>query len=439
MSARPRWTGRLHRVAIDLTPLRASRDYRLLLGGGFISQLGFQFTQVAVFVQATQLTRSTAAVGVIGVVGFVGLISGTVAGAAFIDKFDRRRTLRWAQVGYMMSAATLLGGAIAGDPPIGLVYGAVAFHAFIASIDLPTRHAMIPRMVGTELIPSALAMNQLMWRTIAIAGPALGGVVIASWGFGAAYAFDLVSYGALFVATLLMRPMPPQGDTDVRGWVAVRQGLDFVRRKRLIASTLIIDLIAMVFSMPQALYTFLAVSQFHRGTEVVGLLFAAPGVGAVLQALASGWTRRVDHQGRAVIVAVVAWGAAVSAFGLVGSNLPLALTFLVLAGAADGISAIFRSTITQVTTPERLRGRTSQIFALTVNGGPRLGDFRAGLVASWVGATTAVVAGGITCILGAVWVAWAYPELRAYRRPTRADDPGYDRSGSRDLGESDPA
>ena len=176
-----------------------------------------------------------------------------------------------------------------------------------------------------------------------------------------------------------------------------------------------IDLIAMIFGMPAALFPVLAVTQFHRGPAVVGLLFAAPSVGALVGALSGGWVRHVRRQGDAVIWAVVAWGAAIAAFGFAGSHLWWALGFLAIAGAADVISAIFRSTITQVNTPDRLRGRLSAIFILVVTGGPRLGDFEAGLVATLFTPSISVVSGGLACIVGAGLVAIGFPELRTYR------------------------
>jgi hypothetical protein len=182
-----------------------------------------------------------------------------------------------------------------------------------------------------------------------------------------------------------------------------------------VASTFAIDLVAMIFGMPAALFPVLAVTQFHRGPAIVGLLFAAPSVGALIGALSGGWVRRVRRPGMAVLWAVAAWGSAIAAFGLVGSNLPLALGFLALAGAADVISAIFRSTIAQLATPDRLRGRLATIFILVVTGGPRLGDLEAGLVAAWFSPTISVVTGGLACIVGAGVVALAYPELRRHR------------------------
>jgi len=407
---------RLRRIAIDLTPLRVSRDYRLLLAGSFTSELGYQFARIAIYVQVTELTNSATAVGLVGLISLVALFIGTLVGGSFIDAHDRRTTLAWSQVAQVVSAGILLGGALHGHPPVGLIYAAAALHAFVGSIDQPTRSAMAPRLVGKDLLPSALALNQVMWQTISIVGPALAGIVIARAGYGLAYGIDLATYGALFVTALLMRPMRPEHDPEAAtGWAAVKEGFRYVRQNRLISSTFAIDLIAMVFGMPQALFTFLAVSQFHRGPEIVGLLFAAPAVGALAQALVAGWAKNVRRQGVAVIWAVAAWGGAIAAFGLVGSNLPLALFFLALAGAADVISAIFRSTITQVTTPDRLRGRMSQIFILVVAGGPRLGDFEAGLIATWFTPTVSVVSGGLACVVGAGVVAIVYPELRRYR------------------------
>jgi MFS family permease len=407
---------RLRRIALDLTPLRVSRDFRLLWGGGFISELGSQFARIAIYVQVTELTGSAAAVGVVGLTGLVGIFLGTLVGGSFIDAHDRRRTLMLAQVAHTASSAILLGGAIYGHPPVWLIYLASALHAFVSSIDSPTRSAMTPRLVGKGLMPSAVALNQVLWQTVGIVGSGVGGLLIARFGFGTAYAIDLATYGALFFAAFLMRPMPPEREPgSATGWAAVKEGFAFVRRNRLIQSTFVIDLIAMIFGMPQALFTFLAITQFHRGPGVVGLLFAAPAVGAFMGALTAGWVKNVRRQGTAVIWAVVAWGAAITAFGLVGANLALALFFLALAGAADVISAIFRNTITQLETPDSLRGRMSQIFILVVSGGPRLGDFEAGLVATWFTPTISVVSGGLACIVGAGLVAVIYPELRHYR------------------------
>ncbi|HEV8564999.1 MAG TPA: MFS transporter [Actinomycetota bacterium] len=417
---RPGKASRLRRLAIDLAPLRVSRQFRLVWVGLLVSSSGSQFTVVAVFVQVTRLTGSEAAVGLTGLVWLAGLVVGSIAGGTVLDSWDRRRLLIVAQLVIAVGVATLLAGSIAGDPPIGVIYAGLAVMAAASAIDGPTRSAMTPRLVGPELIPSAQALNQVIWNGAGIFGPALAGITIQRFGVTLAYAIDLVSVGMMLLAALALHPMPPEErERNQTGLRAVREGFAYVRASRLLQSTFAIDLVAMVFGMPRALFTFLAVEQFGRGVEIIGLLFSAPAVGALLGALTSGWTRSVRRQGQAVAVAVAAWGAAIAGFGLVGDRLWLALVMLALAGWADVISAIFRSTILQLSVPDRLRGRLSGIHSLVVTGGPRLGDFEAGLVARLVSPGFSVVSGGIACILGAGVVALAYPELRRHRAEQR--------------------
>ncbi|HEY7399767.1 MAG TPA: MFS transporter [Actinomycetota bacterium] len=410
----------LRRLAIDTTPLRVSRQFRLVWGGLLVSATGSQFTVVAVFVQVTRLTGSEAAVGLTGLVWLGGLVVGSIVGGTILDAWDRRRTLIMAQLVIAVGVGTLLAGSIAGDPPIGVIYAGLAVMAAASAVDGPTRSAMTPRLVGAELIPSAQALNQVIWNGAGIVGPAIAGLAIQRFGVTLAYSVDLASVGAMLLAALALHPMPPEEhEENETGLRAVRQGFAYVRRARLIQATFAIDLVAMVFGLPRALFTFLAVEQFGRGVGIVGLLFSAPAVGAMLGALTSGWTRSVQRQGRAVAIAVSAWGVAIVAFGLVGDRLWLALALLAIAGWADVISAIFRNTILQLSVPDRLRGRLSGIHVLVVTGGPRLGDFEAGLVARLVSPGFSVVSGGLACIVGAGAVALAYPELRRQRASAR--------------------
>jgi len=240
--------------------------------------------------------------------------------------------------------------------------------------------------------------------------------VIQRLGLAWAYGIDLVTYVAMVAAAMSLSPVPPErGETAATGWRAVAEGFAFVRRRPVLQAAFGIDIIAMVFGMPRALFPILAVAQFHRGAAVVGLLFAAPAVGALVGALTTGWVKHVRRQGMAVVWAVVLWGAGIAAFGLVGSNLWLGLFFLAFAGAADVISAVFRSTILQLSVPDSLRGRLSSIHILVVTGGPRLGDLEAGLVASVASPTFSVVSGGLLCIAGAGLIAWLVPSFRRYR------------------------
>lgn len=408
--------GRFRRLTIDLTPLRVSRDFRLVWTGLLITSAGSQFTLVAVFVQVKELTGSTAAVGATGLAYVAGLVAGSLAGGAVLDAWDRRRLLMFAQVGLAAGSAILLGGALAGEPPLWLIYLGLAVLAAGSAIDGPTRSAMTTRLLGAPLMPAAQALNQVVWNTAALLGPALAGLVVARWGVTVAYAVDLASIACMFVAAALVQPMPPMAsDHNDTGLSAIREGFSFARRNRLIMSTFVIDLVAMVFGLPRALFPFLIVEQFQRSPGTIGLLFAAPAVGALLGALSSGWTARVRRQGLAVIVSVAAWGAAIAAFGWSGTWLWFGLAMLAVAGWADVISAIFRVTILQMAAPDRLRGRLFGIHILVVTGGPRLGDVEAGVVARLVSPTFSVVSGGIACVVGAALVALAYPELRRVR------------------------
>ena len=412
----------MRHLALDVEPLRASRDFRLLWTGLLISEFGYQFSLVAIFVQVYRLTGSAAAVGLTGIFSFVALVLGAVISGAVLDAYDRRRLLLWAQVGFAVASSILLVGAIEGHPPVWLIYLAASIFAAFSTIDGPTRSAMTPRLVGRELVPSALALNQVVWNMVGLLGPAVAGFVIARQGFSWAYGIDLVTYGAMFLAAYLIAPMPPgrRGEPAAVGWAAIKEGFSFVRGSRVLQSTFAIDLIAMIFGLPRALFPVLVVTQFHRGPAVVGLLFSAPAAGALLGALSGGWVRHVQRQGRAVIWAVIGWGAAIAAFGLVGNHLLPAMLLLGVAGASDVISAIFRSTILQLAAPEELRGRLSGIHILVVTGGPRLGDAEAGLVAqAFHSATVSVVSGGLICIAGAGLVAAVYPALRRYRRAPR--------------------
>jgi MFS family permease len=411
---RRRIRGAVRNVAIDLSPLRVSRDFRRLFLGLAVSELGYQFTLVATFIQVFELTGSPAAVGLIGLVGLVALVVGTLVGGAFVDVIDRRTLLIVAQIGFMTASGILLAGAVHGDPPLWVVYAAVALIAGLSAIDSPTRSAITPRLVGRELLPSALTLNQVVWNATALAGPALAGIVITELGLEWAYAIDLVTYVAMLAAAIAIAPVPPERtEGSATGWRAVREGFAFLRGRAVLKASFAIDLIAMVFGMPRALFPILALTQFHRGPAVVGLLFAAPAVGAVLGALTAGWVRRVRHQGMAVVWAVVVWGAGIAAFGLV-SDLWLGLLLLAIAGAADVISAVFRTTILQLSVPDSLRGRLSQIHILVVTGGPRLGDLEAGMVASAFSPAVSVVSGGLLCIAGAALLAWLVPSFRRY-------------------------
>ncbi|HEX7522121.1 MAG TPA: MFS transporter [Acidimicrobiia bacterium] len=413
----------LGRLTVDVAPLRISRDFRLLMTGELVSETGSQITLVALFIQVFQLTGSALAVGAIGLVQLAALVVTTFFASPLIDRVDRRRLLIISQCLQATMSLVLLGGALAKHPPLALVYTAGALAAGLAGFSLSTRSAITPMLMPASQLSNALAINQVMWNTCLIAGPAIGGVIVGQAGLPWAYGIDAASFGATIVAAILMRPLPPRHELVVddpdseSNWQRLLEGFRYLRGRRVLQSTFIVDLIAMIFGMPRALFPILALVQFHQGDEVVGALFSAAAVGALLGALTSGWVERVRRQGLAVLVAVSIWGLAIAAFGLTGPRLWLALSFLAVAGGADVISAVFRSTILQLSVPDDLRGRMSAVHILVVTGGPRLGDFEAGLVAALFTPAIAVVSGGLACVAGVGVLALAVPEFARYRAP----------------------
>jgi MFS family permease len=411
----------VRRLAIDVSPLRSSRDFRLIWFGQLISLTGRQVTAVALPVQVFLLTRSSLDVGLIGLVQVVPLVVTSIAGGPLIDRVDRRRIILISEFGMAVTSAMLLGGALHGRPPLWYLYAATGLQAGLSGVNQPARSAVVPTVVDAERLPAAFALTQVMFNATLVVGPAMAGVIIAvggSHGLALAYGVDVVTFAASLFATFLLHPLPPQrveGAPPPQGWTAIREGFAFLRGRRLLVSTFEIDLIAMIFGMPRALFPALALTVFHVPTAEVGLLFAAPSAGALIGALTAGWVGRVRRQGIAVVWAVAGWGAAIAAFGLLRSSFWLALLALAVAGAADVVSAVFRSTILQTSIPDALRGRITGIHIMVVTGGPRVGDFEAGLVASLTTPVISVVSGGLACVAGAALLAWRTPELRRYR------------------------
>jgi predicted MFS family arabinose efflux permease len=410
-------SGRLRSLAVDIGPLRASRDFRLLWLGELISQTGSQVTTVALFVQVDRLTHSAAAVGFIGLAQLLPMIVASVLIGPVIDRRNRRRVLMAAQVGLGSSSVILLVAAFSSHPVLAVLYVAAGINGAFVAVSMPTRAAMTPNLVPADMLPAAAAINQVMWNVAAIAGPALGGLIVAQIGLTWAYGFDVATYGAAIVFVLFLHPTPgtPAADGEPEGWEAIKEGFRFLRGRRVLQSTFTVDLVAMIFGMPRALFPRLAVVQFHRGPEVVGLLFSALSVGALIGALTSGWVGTVRRPGRAILVAVAIWGLAVVGFGLSGRNIGLAFGFLAIAGAADVVSAVFRSSSQQRIVPDSLRGRLSALNILVVAGGARLGDFEAGIAGSLFSPFAAVVSGGLLCLVGVGVIATAVPQFSRWR------------------------
>lgn len=401
------------RVTVDLTVLRESRDLRLVVIGEGISGLGTQAALVAIPFQIYVLTHSAALVGLLGVVELVPLITLSLLGGAAADRVDRRRILLLAQVVVAAVAATLAATTLLGPPSVLVVFLLAGALAGAAAIDNVTRTAVVPALAGPERLRAALSISFGLNQVCAVVGPGVGGLLIAAWGIGTAYVVLLSGFLVTIVITFLLKPMPPLHGDGLPVLRSIAEGLKFVRRNNALVGSFAIDLAAMTFGMPRALFAVLSLTVYDAGAAGTGLLYASVSAGATVAALTTGWLEHANRLGRIVIVSVCVWGLAIAAAGLVPS-LWIAAGLLAVAGAADSVSAVCRSTINQTVTPEPMRGRMSSVFMLVVTSGPRLGDVEAGLVASVTSAGFAVASGGLACIAAAGLVVLAFPSLAAY-------------------------
>ena len=399
---------------IDISPLRESIPYRALWLGQVVSLMGSNMRLVAVAWQVFDITGSTVAVGLVGLVEVIPLIAFSILGGAIVDTTERRRLIAWAEVGLFLTSLALAAIAFSPRPSVGLIYLMTGLASACNAIDRPARSALVPLLVPAGKITAAMALRQVLFQTTTIRGPALGGVLIAGVGVGWVYVIDAVSFLAAIYALRWVPRLPVERAADTTRLETIVQGLRFAVRTPVLMSIFVIDLVAMIFGSPRAVFPALSETTFGLGPQGVGILFAAPAVGALIGALTTGWVTSVRRQGLAVLLAVTGWGAAITLAGLSTFSIALTLVFLAIAGAADVVSAVFRGTILLERTPEPLLGRMNALNIMVVTGGPRLGDVEAGLVAGLVGVVPSIIVGGVACLVGTAAVAWAFPSLRSY-------------------------
>lgn len=409
----PNWRTRARGLALDTSPLRASRAYRNLLVGDAVSVVGTQVTAVAVPIQVYDQTGSAFAVGLVGLAGLLPIVLLGLYGGAVADAVDRRRLVLFTTVGQALLSAVLLSQAVADLRQTWLLYAVVAGQSGLFALDSPARQAFVPRLLPGDLLPAANALRQVEFNVGVTAGPLLAGLLVGRFGFGWAYGLDAVSFTASLWAVASLPSMPPVGGGRRAGLASVVEGLRFLVTRPVLMLTFVVDLVAMVFAMPRALFPALAEQVYGGGPETAGALYSALAAGALLGALGGGWFGRVRRQGLAVLAAVVVWGLAVALFGLT-NRLWLGLLMLAAAGGADMVSAVFRTSILQAAAPDEMRGRLGGVFIVVVAGGPRLGDARAGGGAALVGLQGAVVAGGLACVALVCAIAAVVPRFRAY-------------------------
>ena len=409
----------LRRLAIDLGPLRRYPAFRRLFVGQTISAFGSEVAAVAAPIQLYHLTHSTLQVGLLSLCELFPLLTLTIVGGAIADAVDRRKLLLVTEVLLAIVALAFAANASLAKPRVWALYVLVTLAMSIFSLGVAGLNTAIPRLVGPDELAAANAIENVYGSTTNVAGPALGGALIALLNYRGAYLLDSGTFAASLWSVWRLPPLPPADDAERPSLRTIAEGFRFVRRKRVLLGMFLVDSNAMVFGMPRALFPALAFGRFHGGSGIAGLLYAAPYAGALVSSLLSGWIGHVRRQGLIVAIAAALWGVAIAAFGFAGS-LWAALLLLAVAGAADNVSAVLRGTILWTVTPDWIRGRVSGIEFAQVAATPALGNVEAGVVASLTSLRFSIVSGGLACIVGTVVVALAVPALLRYDARARA-------------------
>ena len=396
--------------AIDLTPLRDSREYRLLYIGQSVSFFGSMMSFVALPWQLFQLTKSSFAVGMLGVAEFIAIFFMAFVGGALADYIDRRRMVRLTEIALTLGCVILIINSLLAQPHAWVLFAAAALFAALNGLQRPALDALTPRLVRAEQMPAVAALQGLRGSIAMICGPALGGVLVVSVGPAVAYSVDMATFLISVCALSLMQSVPPPPDADRPSFASVIDGLRYASSRQELLGTYLVDLNAMFFGMPMALFPAIAES---FGGASVGLLYASPAIGALCASLSSGWSAKVQRHGLAVAIAAGVWGLAIIGFGFAHS-LWLAMACLALAGGADMISGLFRMTIWNQTIPDHLRGRLAGIEIISYTTGPMLGNAESGIVASLFSIRTSVVSGGILCVVGTGLLTLILPAFRLY-------------------------
>lgn len=390
-----------------------SRDFRLLLAGQAVSLAGTQMQQVAVVWQLYLLTGSPLALGLLGAFRVTPVLLLALGGGVAADAFDRRKLLLASQVGMMLASLGLFAATQAHVVTPGIIYGLAALAGAASAFDPPSRQALLPQLVPLESLPNALSTYNAVYEVAAIAGPALGGALLAWKGVAPIYLLDVLSYLAVIAALLSMEHRAPSRGLAGLSAHALFEGLRFLRRTPLILSTMLLDFVATFLAGSLLLLPIFADQLLQVGPRGLGLMYAAQPAGAVVAAGVLSYVPVIRRQGRTLLLAVAVYGLAIAVFG-VSRWFPLSLCMLALSGAADTVSVVMRQTLRQILTPDELRGRMTSVNMMFFIGGPQLGEVEAGVVARLLGVRFSVWSGGALCVLAAIATAALAPSLRKY-------------------------
>ncbi|MFM8944251.1 MAG: MFS transporter [Actinomycetota bacterium] len=404
---------RLRRHAIDTTPLRASRDFRRLFVGRSVSRFGDEIVAVVVPFQVYELTRSTLAVGLIGLVELVPVLVAPIVGGAFADALERRRLAIWTHALLALLSLAMVANALRPEPLLWPLYAFGFVSAGLITFARPTLDTWPARLLDLELMPSAGALDAGFGTFAGTVGPVAAGVLLATIAPAGAFLFDAATFLVVIAALARMAPSPPAEGRPDLGLRAIRDGFRFLRGRRIVQAVFLADLAAMVFGFPVALFPAIARERLGGGPEVLGLLHGALAAGAFLATLVSGRARHVRRQGRAIVVSIAIWGAAIAVLGS-ATWTPLALAMLAIAGAGDMVSGIFRTAILRSEVEDRLRGRLDGIGMAVWASGPALGNLESGAVAALAGVPFAVTSGGLLAVAGVLGLVAFAPAFWRY-------------------------
>jgi MFS family permease len=400
-------------VFLDLSPLRKHRDYRFVFVGQIVSAFGSFITYVALPVQIYDLTRSSAVVGLLGIVQLVPLAITALWGGALADSMDRRRLLLICECLLLCASLALMVNSMLPHPSVPVLFVIAGLMSAISGFHSPALESLTPRLVDAADLPAVSALTALRGSTAAIAGPALAGICIAQFGVPFTFGIDAATYACSLVALFAIRSMPPLEGAVPPSLGAIFEAFSYAVSRPELIGTYVVDILAVTFAMPIAVFP--ALAERWGGPGAVGFLYSAMSVGSLAITLFSRWTTRVTRHGAAVVLAAAAWGVAIAALGY-ASSLAIAVACLILAGAADTISGLFRMTIWNQTIPTQIRGRMAAIEQLSYMTGPLLGNARVGFMAERFGLAHAITWGGFACVVGVAACVPLLPAFWRYRR-----------------------
>nr|AIA16994.1 Transmembrane secretion effector [uncultured bacterium] len=398
---------------INFSIFRRNRNFALLYIGQFVSLFGTMITGVALPYQIYTLTHSTLMVGLLSLCQLIPLVFTALLGGVFADRYHRRRLLMIAETMLVMGCGLLAWNAHLAEPHLWIIFAAAMFMSAFTGLHRPALESIVQQLVAKADFPVVGSLGTFKSSVCMIAGPAIGGVIIASAGVVITYVVDCLTFAVSLTTLLLMThiPKPVLTVPDDSAWTSLKASLLYAKSRQELLGTYFVDFVAMIFGMPTALFPAIAMS--FGGAKTLGLLYAAPAVGALIVSLFSGWAKDVKRHGAAVAISAVLWGVSIIFFGL-STHLTAALIFLAFAGGFDAVSGIFRSVMWNQTIPIALRGRMAGIEMISYISGPRLGDTEAGLMAAAFGITFSVISGGVLCVLGVGICCWYLPKFWHY-------------------------